>query len=168
VSLTLSPFQIVSKQTLTVTLSRLVDEITTKKAADAPDAATQSAILGPFFRAHTPLYKMGESISHNTPKDAQVVFMFGKVKDCFTGKALSNASVQVWEASTNGLYSQQDNDQIDYNLHGKFVTGENGEYAFYCLRPTPYPVPNDGPAGKLLELLDRHPYRPAHIHLTVS
>lgn len=25
-----------------------------------------------------------------------------------------------------------------------------------------------GPAGKLLELLDRHPMRPAHIHLIVS
>ena len=25
-----------------------------------------------------------------------------------------------------------------------------------------------GPAGKLLELLDRHPFRPAHIHLIVS
>jgi len=25
-----------------------------------------------------------------------------------------------------------------------------------------------GPAGKLLQLLDRHPYRPAHIHLIVS
>jgi catechol 1,2-dioxygenase len=29
-------------------------------------------------------------------------------------------------------------------------------------------VPNDGPAGRLLELLDRHPMRPAHIHFIVS
>lgn len=35
------------------------------------------------------------------------------------------------------------------------------------MKPTPYPVPDDGPAGKLLKLLDRHPYRPAHIHLNV-
>ena len=48
------------------------------------------------------------------------------------------------------------------------MTDANGEYAFYCLRPTPYPIPFDGPAGKLLQLLDRHPYRPAHIHLIVS
>lgn len=25
-----------------------------------------------------------------------------------------------------------------------------------------------GPAGRLLELLDRHPFRPAHIHILVS
>lgn len=29
-------------------------------------------------------------------------------------------------------------------------------------------MPGDGPAGKLLELMDRHPYRPAHIHLIVQ
>ena len=54
------------------------------------------------------------------------------------------------------------------NLRGRFTTGPDGKYNFYCLRPTSYPVPNDGPAGKLLQLLDRHPMRPAHIHFIVS
>lgn len=67
-----------------------------------------------------------------------------------------------------GLYEQQDPNQQDCNLRGKFQTDEDGGYAFYCVRPTPYPVPDDGPAGKLLKLMDRHPYRPAHIHLVVS
>lgn len=67
-----------------------------------------------------------------------------------------------------GLYEQQDDEQIDHNLRGKFYTDSNGEYAFYCIRPTPYPVPSDGPAGKLLRLMDRHPFRPAHIHFIVS
>jgi catechol 1,2-dioxygenase len=66
-----------------------------------------------------------------------------------------------------GLYEQQDENQVDCNLRGKFITDDKGEYAFYCLKPTPYPIPFDGPAGKLLQLLDRHPYRPAHIHLIV-
>lgn len=67
-----------------------------------------------------------------------------------------------------GLYEQQDDQQVEHNLRGKFKTDANGEYAFYCIRPTPYPVPYDGPAGKLLKLMDKHPYRPAHIHLIVS
>lgn len=67
-----------------------------------------------------------------------------------------------------GLYEQQDENQVDHNLRGKFMTDDKGEYAFYCLKPTPYPIPFDGPAGKLLQLMDRHPYRPAHIHLIVS
>lgn len=63
------------------------------------------------------------------------------------------------------MYEQQDSAQVEHNLRGKFVTDENGEYACYLIKPTPYPVPFDGPAGKLLQLMDRHPYRPAHIHI---
>ena len=70
--------------------------------------------------------------------------------------------------TSSGYYEQQDDKQVEHNLRGKFFTDKNGEYSFYCLRPTPYPVPFDGPAGKILQLLDRHPYRPAHIHLIVS
>jgi hypothetical protein len=39
-----------------------------------------------------------------------------------------------------GQYEQQDDNQVEYNLRGKFRTNEKGEYALYCLRPTPYPV----------------------------
>lgn len=145
-----------------------MDEITYKKASEAADAATQSAILGPFFRTDHPLREKGATISFNTPEDAEVAYMYGTVLDATTNKPLPGATIDVWEASTNGLYEQQDDNQVDHNLRGKFKADENGEYAFYCLRPTPYPIPYDGPAGKLLQLLDRHPYRPAHIHLIVS
>ncbi|KIW57629.1 hypothetical protein, variant [Exophiala xenobiotica] len=150
-----------------VGLESLVDEITYKKASEAADMATQSAILGPFFRHDHPIREKGATISFNTPEDATPVYMYGQVMDAKTKKPLANATIDVWEASTNGLYEQQDENQVDSNLRGKFKTDENGEYAFYCLRPTPYPIPYDGPAGKLLQLLDRHPYRPAHIHLIV-
>jgi len=148
-------------------LESLVDEITYKKAAEATDVATQSAILGPFFRHDAPHRKNGDTITFNTPEDGQIVYMHGTVRCAKTKKPLVNASVDVWEASTNGYYEQQDDKQVEHNLRGKFFTDKNGQYAFYCLRPTPYPVPFDGPGGKLLQLLDRHPYRPAHIHLIV-
>ncbi|KAF2206763.1 hypothetical protein CERZMDRAFT_119245 [Cercospora zeae-maydis SCOH1-5] len=149
-------------------LESLVDDITVRKAAAAGDAATASAILGPFFRHDHPVREFGSTITFNTPKDAQVAYVHGVVTDASTGKPIQNASVDVWQASTNGLYEQQDPDQVEHNLRGKFYTNANGEYAFYCLRPTPYPVPFDGPAGKLLQLMDRHPYRPAHIHYIVQ
>jgi len=41
---------------------------------------------------------------------------------------------------TQGLYEQQDPDQPEHNLRGKFCTDEAGRYAFYALRPTEYPV----------------------------
>lgn len=73
-----------------------------------------------------------------------MVFMHGQVIDFETKKPLVGADVEVWQASTNGLYEQQDPEQVEFNLRGKFKTDSEGKYNFYCLRPTPYPVPDDG------------------------
>ncbi|KAJ5959840.1 Intradiol ring-cleavage dioxygenase core [Penicillium vulpinum] len=149
-------------------LESLVDEITFTLAGEAQDAPTATAILGPFFRADTPYRENGEDIVKNKPADGEMAFMHGRVVDFQTKLPLVGATVEVWQASTNGLYEQQDPEQVEFNLRGKFKTDEDGRYSFYCLRPTPYPVPNDGPAGKLLELMDRHPFRPAHIHIIAT
>ncbi|OJJ51320.1 hypothetical protein ASPZODRAFT_87546 [Penicilliopsis zonata CBS 506.65] len=149
-------------------LESLVDEITFKLAEEAADAPTATAILGPFFRADTPFRNNGDSIVVTSAKGGEMAFMHGQVMDFVTKKPLVGATVEVWQASTNGLYEQQDPEQIEFNLRGKFRTDEEGHYSFYCLRPTPYPVPYDGPAGKLLQLMDRHPFRPAHIHIIAT
>ncbi|KAG4440148.1 hypothetical protein IFR05_004357 [Cadophora sp. M221] len=146
-------------------LESLVDEITFKLAAETNDSATASAILGPFFRHDAPILENESTIVQDVPSDGQIVYMHGIATDLVTKKPVPGVWIDVWQASTNGLYEQQDDAQQDCNLRGKFKTDEKGFYGFYCLRPTPYPVPNDGPAGKLLEMLDRHPFRPAHIHL---
>ena len=122
---------------------RLVDEITFKLAAEADNSATASAILGPFFRTDAPLLENESTIVHGVD-DGEVAYMHGLVLDSNSKKPIPNTTIDVWEASTNGLYEQQDKDQVDCNLRGKFKTDANGRYAFYCLRPTPYPVPNDG------------------------
>jgi len=148
-------------------LESLVDEITFKLAAEAESAATASAILGPFFRHDAPELENESSIVSGV-EDGEITYMHGVVLDLKNKNPIPNATVDVWQASTNGLYEQQDKDQVDCNLRAKFRTDSNGRFAFYCLRPTPYPIPNDGPAGKLLELLDRHPMRPAHIHIIAT
>ncbi|KAF7588390.1 hypothetical protein BBP40_005750 [Aspergillus hancockii] len=148
-------------------LESLVDEITFKLAEEADDAPTATAILGPFFRADTPYRQNGANIVKDVP-DGEMTFMHGRVIDFNTKKPLVGATVEVWQAATNGLYEQQDPNQEEFNLRGKFKTDEEGRYYFYCLRPTPYPVPDDGPAGKLLKLMDRHPFRPAHIHIIAT
>lgn len=145
----------------------LVDEITHKLAGEAADQPTVTAILGPFWREHAPLRQMGESIVFGI-KDGDHTHMHGRVLDVATGEPIDGAEIDVWHTAPNGLYEQQDPDQADMNLRGRFSTGSDGSYSFYCLRPTSCPIPNDGPAGKLLQLLDRHPMRPAHIHFIIS
>ena len=148
-------------------LESLVDEITYTLATDATDTPTSTAVLGPFWRANAPAREMGESIVHDIP-DGDHTYMHGTVTDCLTGEPIEGAEMDVWHTAPNGLYEQQDESQVDFNLRGRFSTGKDGRYNFYCLRPTSYPIPYDGPAGKLLLLLDRHPMRPAHIHFNLS
>ena len=124
--------------------NRLVDEITFKLASETNDLATASAILGPFWRHDAPELANESTIIQNPVDDGEVTYMHGVVRCLKTNEPVANVTVDVWQASTNGLYEQQDKDQADCNLRGKFTTDANGRYAFYCLRPTPYPVPNDG------------------------
>ena len=148
-------------------LESLVDEITYTLTSESTSLPTATAVLGPFWRADAPRLAMDSSIVHNIP-DGDHTYMHGVVKDYLTNKPIEGAELDVWHTAPNGLYEQQDENQVDFNLRGRFTTGKDGRYSFYCLRPTSYPVPEDGPAGKLLKLLDRHPMRPAHIHFIVS
>lgn len=149
-------------------LESLVDEITYKLATDAADEPTATAILGPFYRHDAPKLEMGSNIVQGNHEEGDRTWMHGIVTDFKTGKPIEGAVIDVWHTAPNGLYEQQDPEQPEMNLRGTFTTGKDGKYNFYCLRPVPYPIPYDGPAGKILQALDRHPYRPAHIHFLVS
>jgi len=149
-------------------LESLVDEIAHKHAEEG-DAPTSSAILGPFWSPNAPFRKNGESIILNEAPGGLVTLMHGKVVDLTTKRGIEGAVVDIWQASSNGKYDFQDpENQKPNNLRGKFKTNANGDYYFYCLRPTAYSLPQDGPSWQMLTLLDRHPMRPAHIHLMVS
>ncbi|KAK4692705.1 catechol 1,2-dioxygenase, partial [Lecanoromycetidae sp. Uapishka_2] len=148
-------------------LESLVDEITYKLASSAEDAPTATAILGPFHIKNAPKLDMGSSIFDDFP-NSDTTYLYGTVTDYITGKPIAGAELDVWQAAPNGLYGQQDPNQAKYNLRGRFTTSEDGHYNFYCLHPTSYPIPSDGPAGRLLDLMDRHHMRPGHIHFIVS
>lgn len=149
-------------------LESLVDEITFKLASEAVDEPTATAILGPFYRHDAPKLAHGSCIvSDDINEKGDRTWMHGTITDVKTGKPIEGAVIDVWHTAPNGLYEQQDPDQPEMNLRGNFTTGADGKYNFYCLRPVPYPIPYDGPAGKILQALDRHPYRPAHIHFLV-
>ena len=51
--------------------------------------------------------------------------MHGLLLDQKTGNPIPNTTIDVWEASTNGLYEQQDNNQVDYSLRGKYKSDYN-------------------------------------------
>lgn len=83
--------------------NRLVDDITNRVATRHGQPGTATAILGPFWRADTPVRSNGSTIVLKVPEDGQVAWMYGQVTCSNTGKPLANASVDVWQASTNGM-----------------------------------------------------------------
>ncbi|KAF1836356.1 aromatic compound dioxygenase [Decorospora gaudefroyi] len=147
----------------------LVDEIAHKHINESGETPTSSTILGPFWSPHSPFRELGDTIVRNEHPDGQKTLMHGVVMDLDTKKGIPNAVIDIWQASANGKYDFQDpENQEANNLRGKFTTNEKGEYWYYCYKPTAYSLPTDGAAGQLFKTLDRHPFRPAHIHLMVS
>jgi catechol 1,2-dioxygenase len=94
------------------------------------------------------------------------LFFTGTVADT-DGNPVPGAEIDVWHASPVGLYENQDPEQAEWNLRGRFVTDDEGVFAFRSVKPSGYPVPMGGPVGDLLTTLKRHPFRPAHVHAMV-
>lgn len=131
----------------------------------AQDGVTESTVFGPFYRAGARELPLGATISQDGRGEPAVVR--GRVLST-DGTPLAGALLDVWETDENGLYEQQDPEQPDMNLRGKFRTDSEGRYWFVGIKPVSYAIPNDGPVGQLLRGLGRHPFRPAHIHLLIS
>lgn len=123
---------------------------------------TAAALLGPFWRMHSPQTENGGSILRS-PTPGPALFADCRVTDP-QGRPLVGVEVDVWQASPVGLYENQDPGQADMNLRGKFHTDADGRFWFRSVKPAGYPVPTHGPAGDLLRAQQRHPFRPAHLH----
>jgi len=142
-------------------VTMLVDAINHR----APDGATESTIFGPFYREGAPELPEGATISLDGKGEPLVVT--GRVLST-DGTPIPGALLDIWETDENGLYEQQDPEQPDMNLRGKFHTDSKGRYIFVGIKPVSYSIPDDGPVGQLLRALGRHPFRPAHVHLLIS
>jgi protocatechuate 3,4-dioxygenase beta subunit len=144
-------------------VSELIDAVNHQR----PLTAVGYALVGPFYRANAPWRKRGETIVSDDTEGKRVRIN-GRVYDLTTRAPVAGATLDVWQAATNGFYENQDPNQPDYNLRGRFQTDKDGTFEMVALLPTPYPVPIDGPVGELLRLAKRQPNRPAHIHFIVS
>ena len=142
-------------------VSMLVDAL----AVERPPGATESTVVGPFWARGAPVRGYGDSIGER--RSGMPVRVRGRILGT-DGAAIAGAAIEVWQNDTNELYSVQDPDAPEGHLRGRFVSEDDGRYAFVGVRPVPYRIPYDGPVGEMLEATGRHPWRPAHIHIAVS
>lgn len=126
--------------------------------------ATEATVFGPFFVEDAPQVDVGGDIAFGAP--GEPCWVEGSVTDT-DGRPVPGARIEVWEADDDGLYDVQ-RDPGARSARGRLVSDDAGEYRFWALTPTPYPIPHDGPVGQLLAAAGRSPLRAAHLHFMVS
>jgi hydroxyquinol 1,2-dioxygenase len=126
---------------------------------------TTANLMGPFWRMDSPRTENGGSIVRSSTPGAPI-FVNAWVRDS-NGRPVEGAEVDVWHTSADGYYENQDPEQADMNLRGKFTTDADGHIAFRSVKPAGYPIPLSGPVGALLRAQGRHNMRPAHIHFMI-
>jgi hydroxyquinol 1,2-dioxygenase len=126
--------------------------------------ATEATVFGPFFAEDAPEIPLGGDIAggaHGQPCRVE-----GTVTDTH-GHPVPGARIEVWEADEDGFYDAQ---YADGRTAGRahLYADAQGRYSFWGLTPTPYPIPHDGPVGKMLEAANRSPVRASHLHFMVT
>ncbi len=140
-------------------LSSLVDMLHSKPGS------TPSSVLGPFHILGAPDLPVGGDMKSDN--DGASVIVSGTVQTS-EGEPVKGAELEIWQTADNGLYSNQDTAQADYNLRAHMRLADDGRYAFTTVRPAPYIVPDDGPVGELLHATGRQPWRPSHLHFIIT
>lgn len=90
-----------------------------------------------------------------------------------THQPLSDVKIDVWESDAHGFYDTQypDRDKTKTggpNGRGILRSDTAGRFYFRAIVPVPYPIPSDGPVGRMLKVLGRHVYRPGHVHFMLE
>jgi hydroxyquinol 1,2-dioxygenase len=129
------------------------------------DTATESTVFGPFFVEDAPRFENGDDIANGAPGETCAVA--GLVLST-SGEPIPGARVDIWQADDAGLYDVQYEDLADARARGHLFSNAEGKFWFQTIRPTPYPIPTDGPVGRLLRAAGRSPMRPAHIHFRIA
>src|SRR6201996_7543605 len=149
----------------TLGLSMLVTTQNNRK----PAVCTEATVLGPFFVEGAPKYENGADLSNGAP--GAPCFVRGRVSGV-NGEAIAGASVDVWQSDEDGFYDVQKTSdapgEMVHSARGRLHTQPDGSFRFRSILAEAYPIPHDGPVGRMLDGLGRHPWRPAHLHFWIK
>jgi hydroxyquinol 1,2-dioxygenase len=106
---------------------------------------------------------LGSDIGQGMP--GEPAYYAGRVADA-AGRPIAECCVDVWSGDGEGVYDMQKGP--DMALRAQFRTDKDGNYRFWSIRPSYYPVPDDGPVGGMLRRMGRHPNRPGHMHMMLN
>ena len=130
-----------------------------------PERCTEATVFGPFYVEGAPEYALGEDIANGAM--GEPCYVNARVMG-LRGEPVAGALVDVWQADEAGFYDSQYAGNEQMRARGRLHTDEKGRLYFRTLLPVAYPIPSDGPVGRMLSATGRHPWRPAHIHFMIE
>jgi hydroxyquinol 1,2-dioxygenase len=130
-----------------------------------PTGCTEATVFGPFYVPDAPAYRNGEDISNGA--SGEPCFVGGTIRG-IGGEPIGHASIDVWQSDDEGWYDVQRPELDHAQGRGHLKSLEDGRYHFRSIVAVPYAIPHDGPVGRMLEQLGRHPWRPAHLHFMIK
>ncbi len=145
----------------TLGLSMLVTALNNRK----PEGCTEATVFGPFHVEGAPHYALGEDVANGAKGER--CFVQGVVRD-IAGNPIPNAVMEIWQADSDGFYDVQYQGLDQHRGRGIIHSDADGNYNFRTICAEAYPIPHDGPVGRMLEALGRHPWRPAHLHFMIK
>lgn len=145
----------------TLGVSSAVDLLTNSRTP----STTPSAVLGPFYVEGPPEVAHGTDIAAGLP--GTPLWVDVRITDTH-GVPVKDAVVDVWQSNEDGFYDVQLPDLEGPVLRARLRSDEQGQLSFWSILPSEYPIPDDGPVGRLLAAVGRHPYRAPHLHFMVN
>jgi catechol 1,2-dioxygenase len=150
--------------------SLLYDVFFEAEATDIGNIGRQGsveAIEGPFYLPNAPMLEPPFVLPQHSDEVGDVLFFRGRVTSS-DGTPLAGVELDMWQADAEGLYSKIHPNIPEWNLRGRFHSGSDGTFEVRTIVPPPYEIPKGGPTGVVLNILGRHFFRPAHLHVKVK
>jgi hydroxyquinol 1,2-dioxygenase len=132
---------------------------------DKPAGCTEPTVFGPFFLEDAPKYELGDDVANGAKGEPCMVR--GTVKS-LDGTPIPNALINVWQADAEGNYDVQYSHLAHPQARGILHADEHGNFHFKTILAEAYPIPSDGPVGRMLSATRNHPWRPAHLHFMIE
>ncbi|MGK5678747.1 maleylacetate reductase and hydroxyquinol 1,2-dioxygenase domain-containing protein [Actinoplanes sp. URMC 104] len=145
----------------TLGISSAVDLLTHSRSR----GATPSAVLGPFYVEGPPAKPSGANLAEGLPGVPLRADI--RITDS-RGRPVPDAVVDVWQSDQDGYYDVQLPDLEGPVLRARLRSDLDGRLWFRSILPSEYPIPDDGPVGRMLRATGRHPYRAPHLHFMIS
>jgi hydroxyquinol 1,2-dioxygenase len=132
---------------------------------DKPLGCTEPTVFGPFFLEDAPQVELGGDVANGAKGEPCLVR--GSVKS-LDGTPVPNALINVWQADADGNYDVQYAHLAHPQARGILHADDQGRFHFKTILAEAYPIPSDGPVGKMLSATKNHPWRPAHLHFMIE